>query len=372
MKTLSPLILTLIISTPLFAQFTDDMHFTDINGNTISPSTLLNEGKHIYLDFFSTSCGICNSVASEVVSAYHHFGSNTGNIYFVGVDYNSSATACENFANQHNSNFPIISGQQQGAQIFNLFQQNSYPAGRLISPNGDSDATFTLNQIANLTQSLAAYVSPTDNCDLIEIQSMEVNHQTGNLVLDIFTSTSFGPYPYFILLNLNGDTLAQEQIFYFGLSEASTHNLQLLSDPTSWNYDLILELYEGMNDNLQCTFEISFDAIEINGCMDSAAANFNPEATQEDGTCLYNLAACGSITISIDAGWNIVGFSCRENRAADVALAPYIDQLIIAKDYLGAAYLPEWNFNGIGSLERGFGYQLKISQPINEFNLCSP
>lgn len=371
MKTLRPLLIAFLTYGSSFAQFTDDMNFTDINGNTINPSTLLNEGKHIYLDFFSTSCGTCNSVASEVVSAYHHFGSNTGNVYFVGVDYYSSPSACENFANQHNSNFPIISGQQQGNEIFNLFEQYSYPAGRLISPNGDSDATFTLDQIVTLTESLAAYVSPTDNCDLIEIQSMEVN-QTGNLVLDIFTSTSFGPYPYFILLNLNGDTLAQEQIFYFGLSEASTHNLLLLSDPTSWDSELILNLYEGMNNNLQCTIEISSNAIEINGCMDTNAANFNPQATQDDGSCLYSLTACGSITIAIDAGWNIVGFSCRENRAADVALAPYIDQLIIAKDYLGAAYLPEWNFNGIGSLERGFGYQLKIAQPINEFNLCSP
>ena len=51
---------------------------------------------------------------------------------------------------------------------------------------------------------------------------------------------------------------------------------------------------------------------------------------------------------------------------------PYLNRLIIAKDYLGAAYLPEWNFNGIGTLERGFGYQIKISEAINEFNLCNP
>ena len=33
--------------------------------------------------------------------------------------------------------------------------------------------------------------------------------------------------------------------------------------------------------------------------------------------------------------------------------------LIIAKDYLGQAYLPEWNFNGIGDMNPGEGYQLK-------------
>ncbi|MDG1145082.1 MAG: hypothetical protein P8N54_01205, partial [Flavobacteriales bacterium] len=33
--------------------------------------------------------------------------------------------------------------------------------------------------------------------------------------------------------------------------------------------------------------------------------------------------------------------------------------LIIAKDYNGAAYLPEWDFNGIGDMVPGQGYQLK-------------
>ena len=60
--------------------------------------------------------------------------------------------------------------------------------------------------------------------------------------------------------------------------------------------------------------------------------------------------------------------------AADVVLADLTDNdnLGIVKDYNGNPYLPEWDFNGIGTLERGFGYQIKISEAINEFNLCNP
>ena len=43
-------------------------------------------------------------------------------------------------------------------------------------------------------------------------------------------------------------------------------------------------------------------------------------------------------------------------------LAPIVEQVIIAKDYLGAAYLPEWNFNGIGDLTLGQGYQIKTTE----------
>ena len=35
---------------------------------------------------------------------------------------------------------------------------------------------------------------------------------------------------------------------------------------------------------------------------------------------------------------------------------------IIAKYYFGAAFLPEFNFNGIGNLEPGQGYQVKINE----------
>ena len=160
MKALYPLLIAVLTFSSSFAQFTSDMNFSDIYGNTINPTSILNEGKHIYLDFFSTSCGACNSVAPEVANAYEYYGANNGNIFFLGVDYNSSTSACLNFANQHNTDFPIISGQQEGIDIFNLFEQSGYPSGRLINPSGGSEAIFSYSQIVNLTESLATFISP--------------------------------------------------------------------------------------------------------------------------------------------------------------------------------------------------------------------
>jgi len=51
------------------AQFTSGMTYTDSNGNSINPYSILEDNKYIYLDFFSTSCGACNSVADEVANA---------------------------------------------------------------------------------------------------------------------------------------------------------------------------------------------------------------------------------------------------------------------------------------------------------------
>ena len=43
--------------------------------------------------------------------------------------------------------------------------------------------------------------------------------------------------------------------------------------------------------------------------------------------------------------------------------SPIIDQVNLVKNYLGMAYLPEWNYNGIGNLNNSEGYQIKLSTP---------
>ena len=68
--------------------------------------------------------------------------------------------------------------------------------------------------------------------------------------------------------------------------------------------------------------------------------------------------------VNLDAGWNMIGYLRLDAAPADLVLAELndADNLIIAKNYLGAAFLPEFNFNGIGNLEPGQGYQVKINE----------
>ena len=70
-----------------------------------------------------------------------------------------------------------------------------------------------------------------------------------------------------------------------------------------------------------------------------------------------------SHSIDIIAGWNMVGYLATEARDAKDVLADInaSGNLIIAKDYNGKAYLPEWDFNGIGDMVPGQGYQLKTN-----------
>ncbi|MEZ7838623.1 MAG: hypothetical protein QMB13_04795, partial [Flavobacteriales bacterium] len=67
--------------------------------------------------------------------------------------------------------------------------------------------------------------------------------------------------------------------------------------------------------------------------------------------------------VSLSAGWNMIGYLRMEAASIDLVFADMVSDgnLVIAKNYLGSAFLPEWNFNGIGDMLPGDGYQLKLN-----------
>ena len=96
---------------------------------------------------------------------------------------------------------------------------------------------------------------------------------------------------------------------------------------------------------------------------------FSDEYIQNNGG--NNEIDCFNYNINLNQGWNLIGFGCESNTEADVVFLPIIDHLIIAKDGFGNAYLPEWNFNGLGILNRGYGYQIKITDGVENYNICN-
>ena len=117
------------------------------------------------------------------------------------------------------------------------------------------------------------------------------------------------------------------------------------------------------------------------GTMGCAALLGNPDMSEEKGMAMVTMmdeffaprihAALSTEVIvtegpdeqviSIVSGWSIFStYMMAEDMAVDVVIAPVLESVVIAKDYLGAAYLPEWDFNGIGDLLIGQGYQIKM------------
>jgi hypothetical protein len=101
--------------------------------------------------------------------------------------------------------------------------------------------------------------------------------------------------------------------------------------------------------------------------VNNVNANMFTQDISIDETVVYQ-------TLVLKGGWNLVGIyiDAQKSQADNVgtfadgagwpeALSEHADDVIIVKDYLGAAYLPEYNFNGVGDITNGQGYQVKMA-----------
>ena len=76
------------------------------------------------------------------------------------------------------------------------------------------------------------------------------------------------------------------------------------------------------------------------------------------------------ISIGLNSGWNMFGYVCPEPVDLTLALSQHEDKIVILKDNDGNVFMPDFGFNGVGDLVPGFGYQIKLSELIENFNLC--
>ena len=191
----------------------------------------------------------------------------------------------------------------------------------------------------------------------------------------------------------------EDQIIWLAYDSISGLNYK-----ASLNYISGSDLYAVNAINLVSDFAILNMPISVYGCTNEFASNYNISALLDDDSCVfpnitelldsidYLLSIIDSISISnpgesissietalelwdfglsLSQGGNMVGYGCPQSKELTEVLSEYADHVLIVKDNNGLAYLPEWNYNGIGTLSPGYGYQIKVSESIDDFSLCS-
>ena len=115
----------------------------------------------------------------------------------------------------------------------------------------------------------------------------------------------------------------------------------------------------------------------IYGCTNSNAFNYDTLANVDDGSCVsYTIGAINhafdawNISIDLSSGWNMFGYGCPTPIDLVEGLSNHTDKITIVKDNNGNVYMPEFGFSGIGDLTPGYGYQIKVTEEINDFSLC--
>jgi len=183
--------------------------------------------------------------------------------------------------------------------------------------------------------------------------------------------------------NFNVDaTLQDNSCVFYGCNNETAVNYDAQANENDGSciiYGCVLSIFPNYNpeatvDDLSCNFE----GLELFGCTDYNALNYSSQANIDNGTCIYENTPedCTSsileqdIPLYLPGGWTIFGFTCLEPLDVMLAFSNVVDDIIIVKDPEGIAYLPEWNFNGIGDLLYSRGYQIKTTDEILDFSFC--
>ena len=109
----------------------------------------------------------------------------------------------------------------------------------------------------------------------------------------------------------------------------------------------------------------------LNNVLDTWQSSIDlTNATLDEVSQMNQTIASFTTLIDLQEGWNMIGYGCPEPVNIEQGMSMYTDLVLLIKDNNGSVYLPEFNFNGIGDFTPGYGYQLKVSEPIEDFGLC--
>lgn len=79
-----------------------------------------------------------------------------------------------------------------------------------------------------------------------------------------------------------------------------------------------------------------------------------------------------SAAIDLPEGWSMFGYTLADSVDVTEVFGSHQEKITIIKDEWGLSWLPEYNYNALGALHYGEGYQIKTSETITEFQFQNP
>ena len=316
---------------------------TDLNGNEHKLYDYLDQGKSVILDFFAVWCAPCQSQAYLLESIYQNYGPNGNNsLMILGLE--SEDTTLDAQCINYNgfpwgaiTSYPIINNTEDVPYLYNI---NYYPSVYLICPdkiiteineseiNTISDFISSNCGILGCTDPSAINFNPVATQDDGSCQpgwTQEINIPEGWSIFSTYIQSNN--------MNVQANFYQEEEVIiiknYLGQAYLAGWNFNGIGD-IKFNQGYQIKT----NGNCSITFEGEY---------------MDPE---------YNI-------INLENGWNMISYLRLDPAPANLVFQELVEQgnIIIVKDGNGAAFLPDWDFNGIGNLEAGHGYQLKTNYP---------
>ncbi len=133
----------------IFSQHVPNIKVTDIYGNYYNSTDILDEGKFIFIDFFTNNCVYCQYNSPFIDTAYRELGCNYGDVFFFAINANENSTdeSAFEFATTFGLEMPVVSGEGGGGHIADILDVPYTPYFFLINTKSNIvlDTSMSLN-----------------------------------------------------------------------------------------------------------------------------------------------------------------------------------------------------------------------------------
>lgn len=180
MKKLLSISLLLFFSWGAFAQTpleeAVDFSAKDIHGVTHHLFDILdNQQQYVFIDFFSVTCGPCQTFAPKLDSVYSYFGSNNLDLTVLAIDQFFDNAMVADFEEEYNTHYPAISGTDGGgSSIYEDYEIPYYPSLILIAP--DHNIVEQAIPVPNTAQELIDLLENTYGLQAVSVKNVENDH----------------------------------------------------------------------------------------------------------------------------------------------------------------------------------------------------
>ena len=174
---------------------------TDTEGNDIHLYDILDAGQAVLINFFLYGDEISENVMGDVVAAFHNYGCNEHDVFFIEISPNGNDEQCLEWAEQFKVQYPTISRDGGGNDIAQSIPVGFYPTLMLIRP----DHTIAIRDIYPPTYEYIAQALDNEYYEQFECLS-EIN-ESGNTAITLF------PNPANESVTLIGESLGTIRIY---------------------------------------------------------------------------------------------------------------------------------------------------------------
>ncbi len=139
---------------------------TDTDGQTYTLYDLLNQGKYVYIDFFATNCGTCQTKMPVFNAFYDKYGCNAGDVFCISIEVaghnNAEVISFEQQYGGSSNHAPAVSADGGATAIVNDFGITSFPIICGIDPQKKLfiDNVRPANTVSDIAQSFPNGFNP--------------------------------------------------------------------------------------------------------------------------------------------------------------------------------------------------------------------